>query len=48
MDGTVRFYDIRMGQYVCDEFGEAIQSMAVAHSYRAYIVSALDNAIYLI
>jgi mitogen-activated protein kinase organizer 1 len=48
MDGTVRFYDVRMGEFVCDEFGEAIQSMALAHSNRAYIASALDNVIYLI
>jgi mitogen-activated protein kinase organizer 1 len=48
MDGTVRFYDVRLGQFVSDELGEGIQSMAVAHSNRAYIASALDSTIYLI
>ncbi len=48
MDGTVRFYDIRLGQFISDEIGEAIQSMSVAQSNRAYVASGLDNTIYLI
>ena len=48
MDGTIRFYDIRMGQYTSDDLGEAVQSMSLAQSNKAYVASALDNCMYLI
>lgn len=41
MDATVRFYDVRNGQFICDEIGDAVQSMAVANSGRAYLASGL-------
>lgn len=48
MDGTARFYDIRMGQFVSDELPEAIQSMCVAASGRAYVVSMLEGLMCLV
>lgn len=48
MDGSVRFYDIRSGQFILDEIGEAIQSFCLAQSNRAYVASAVDNTMYLI
>lgn len=47
MDGSVRNYDIRMGQFTIDEVGEAIQSMALSNSNKACIVSTLDSRISL-
>lgn len=48
MDGTTRFYDIRLGQFTCDDLGEPIQAMCMANSGRAYAVSSLNNSIYLV
>ena len=48
MDGSVRFYDIRNGQFTSDEFSEPIQSMGVSYSNKVYIASCTDNRIYLV
>ena len=48
MEGSTRFYDIRVGQFTSDDIGEAVQAMCMSNSGRAYVVSALNNSMYLI
>jgi mitogen-activated protein kinase organizer 1 len=47
VDGSVRTYDLRMGEIRCDNFGSSITSMAPTHDGECLAVSCLDGTIRL-
>ena len=47
VDGVVRTFDLRKGQVVCDNAGNAIFSMALTHDGQCLAISCLDGTIRL-
>jgi mitogen-activated protein kinase organizer 1 len=45
MDGSVRVFDIRKGEVTTDYLSEAVQRFDVAHSRKAYAVSATNDTL---
>jgi hypothetical protein len=43
MDGNMKFFDIRKGEVTTDCMSEGIQRFEIAHSRKAYVVSAINS-----
>ena len=48
IDGSVRIFDIRMGELTTDNFGSGVHSMAISHDKKSYLASCLDSKVRLV
>ncbi len=48
IDGTVKTFDVRMGELLSDSIGAPVHSIALANGAKTYLASGLDSQIRLV